>query len=158
MARQPRRIAGLGASDLPTRAAIDGYVGPSREVVSDGETLRLHDGVTPGGIRMARAGRRAVADMAYVALAADSYIGVTALTAARSVTLPPAAAFAPGQALYVADESGACNDDAGLRITIAASGADKIGTLSGLVSSVVLGSPYQKLTFHSNGSNLWTFA
>ncbi|NEU14314.1 hypothetical protein G3T14_19595 [Methylobacterium sp. BTF04] len=53
MARQPRQLAGLGASDLQTAAAIKAYVGPAREVIADGQTLRVHDGTTPGGIPLA---------------------------------------------------------------------------------------------------------
>ncbi|BAQ43962.1 hypothetical protein Maq22A_c02400 [Methylobacterium aquaticum] len=38
-----------GVADLMTRAQVDAYVGPSGEILSDGETLRLHDGAAPGG-------------------------------------------------------------------------------------------------------------
>jgi hypothetical protein len=51
MARIPRRLAGIGASDIPNEAAFDAYVGPSREVTVDPTRglVRLHDGSTPGG-------------------------------------------------------------------------------------------------------------
>jgi hypothetical protein len=51
MARIARKIAGIGASDLPDAAAFDAYVGPSREVTVDYQRgiIALHDGVTPGG-------------------------------------------------------------------------------------------------------------
>jgi hypothetical protein len=51
MARQPRRLAGIGAADIPDAAAFDAYVGPPREVTVDPVRLlmRLHDGSTPGG-------------------------------------------------------------------------------------------------------------
>ncbi|KTS09743.1 hypothetical protein SB2_11860 [Methylobacterium radiotolerans] len=75
-----------------------------------------------------------------------------ALTAARTITLPNAAAYRPGQPLYVADESGACSST--LTITVATAGTD---TIAGQ-PSVSMGSPYQKLAFHSNGLNLWTVA
>lgn len=54
MARIPRRIAGIGASDLPNATAFDAYVGPAREVTADPVRgiLTLHDGTTPGGIRV----------------------------------------------------------------------------------------------------------
>ncbi|TXN78276.1 hypothetical protein [Methylobacterium sp. WL8] len=158
MARQPRQFARQGAaSDLPDRASVRAYVGPPGEPIWDGEALRVHDGSTPGGVRLARTGRKAVTDQNYVVVLADTYVALTALTAltaARLVTLPSAAAYAPGQVLYVADETGACSADAGLTITVAAAGTD---TIAGQ-PSVALGSPYQKLAFHSNGSNLWTFA
>ncbi|MGW8788586.1 hypothetical protein, partial [Heyndrickxia sporothermodurans] len=107
---------------------------------------------TPGGIAMARASRKAVADANYLATPSDSYIGVTTLTAARTISLPAASSYAPGQTLYVADESGLCA--ANLPITVSAAGAD---TIAGQ-PSVSMGAAYQKLAFHSNGSNLWTFA
>lgn len=52
MARIPRKLAGIGATDLPDAAAFDAYVGPSREVTVDPSRgiIALHDGVTPGGI------------------------------------------------------------------------------------------------------------
>ena len=51
MTRIPRRIAGIGASDLPDAAAFDAYVGPAREITVDPQRgiIALHDGVTPGG-------------------------------------------------------------------------------------------------------------
>lgn len=154
MPRQPRQFMRQGVGDLPTRAQVLAYVGPPGEPIFDRETLRIHDGATPGGVRLARTGRAPIADQNYVAAVTDTYIGVTAITAGRSVTLPSAASYAPGQTLYVADESGACSAGAGLTITVAAAGTD---TIAGQ-PSVILGSPYQKLAFHSNGSNLWTFA
>lgn len=51
MPRIARRIAGIGASDLPNAAAFDAYVGPAREIVVDPVRgiVALHDGETPGG-------------------------------------------------------------------------------------------------------------
>lgn len=56
MAREPRQLAGIGASDLPDLDAIKNYVGPPREVIVDGKTLRVQDGSSPGGLALARAG------------------------------------------------------------------------------------------------------
>lgn len=51
MSRIARRIAGIGASDLPNAAAFDAYVGPAREITVDHHRgiIALHDGETPGG-------------------------------------------------------------------------------------------------------------
>lgn len=51
MSRIPRRIAGLGASDLADAAAFDAYIGPAREITVDQQRgiIALHDGATPGG-------------------------------------------------------------------------------------------------------------
>ena len=56
MAREPRKLAGIGASDLPNAAAFDAYVGPAREVTVDPlrGIIALHDGSTPGGKRFLR--------------------------------------------------------------------------------------------------------
>jgi hypothetical protein len=53
MARQPRRLARVGATDIPNAAAFDTYVGPSGELVADHARgiLALQDGATPGGKR-----------------------------------------------------------------------------------------------------------
>lgn len=157
MARQPRRLMRQGVGDLPTRAHVDAYVGPNGEVISDGERLRLHDGATPGGIPMARIGRRAIQAQNDTANAADSYIAVTALTAPRAITLPAASLYAPGQPLYVADETGLCSADNGLTITVSAAGSDRIVGFGTSGPTVTMGSP-SKFVFHSNGSNLWTVA
>lgn len=159
MPRQKRQFARQGAaSDLPDRAAVLSYLGAPGEPIFDGDRLRMMDGVTAGGIPLVRCGRRAIADQNASLTGADAYVALTSLTATRTLSLPAAAIFIPGQPLFIADESGAVSADNNLKIMISASGADKIGTSDGPVQSIWIGSPYQKLTFHSNGSNLWTFA
>lgn len=100
------------------------------------------------------AGRSTVANANYTALRTDAYIGFTTLTATRTITLPAASSYKPGQTLYIADETGNCNAQAStpVLIIIAAAGSD---TIAGQ-ASISMGSPYQKLAFHTNGSNLWT--
>lgn len=58
MARIPRRLAGIGATDLIDAAAFDSYVGPARELTVDPVRgiLALHDGSTEGGIRFMEGG------------------------------------------------------------------------------------------------------
>lgn len=94
----------------------------------------------------------AVSDADFPVQTANVYVAMRTLTAPRTFTLPSAAAYPAGQALYLADESGACSPT--LLITVAAAGSN---TIAGQ-ASVTMGSPYQKLTFHSNGANLWTVA
>lgn len=94
-------------------------------------------------------GRRAVADAAATILATDAYVALSTLTAPRTLTLPAASAYPQGQPLYVADESGACS--ATNLITIAAAGTD---TIAGQ-ASITIGSAFQKVVLHSNGTNLW---
>jgi hypothetical protein len=80
------------------------------------------------------------------------YIGVTDLSVARTIPLPPAASFKRGQTVTVADETGNCSDTR--RITVSVSGSDAIGTQT----SFDISSPYLGVSFRSNGANLWTLA
>ena len=77
-------------------------------------------------------------------------MGIAALTAPRTITLPTANAYSQGQPLYVADETGACSTDKS--IIVAAAGSD---TIVGQPNQIIA-SPYGKFAFHSNGTNLWT--
>lgn len=58
MTRIPRKLAGVGAADIPDASAFDAYVGPSREVTVDPQrgVIALHDGSTPGGVRFTPGG------------------------------------------------------------------------------------------------------
>lgn len=94
--------------------------------------------------------RTAVSDAAYSALVTDRLIAYTALTAARIVTLPAASAYPAGQALTIADESGACS--ATRTITISRAGFDAING----ATSAVIATAYGYLALESNGSNAWT--
>lgn len=53
MARIPRRLAGIGASDLENNTEFDSYIGPSREITVDHVRgiIALHNGVAPGGLQ-----------------------------------------------------------------------------------------------------------
>ena len=92
----------------------------------------------------------AVSDAAYTALATDRMIAYTALTAARTVTLPAASAFPTGTKLLVVDESGACS--ATNTITVARAGSD---TINGATSAVIA-TAYGYVALESNGSSKWT--
>ncbi|WP_020095678.1 hypothetical protein [Methylobacterium sp. 285MFTsu5.1] len=50
MPRQKRQFMRQGVSDLPTRTSVKAYVGAPGEPIFDFSTLRMQDGVTPGGI------------------------------------------------------------------------------------------------------------
>ncbi len=94
--------------------------------------------------------RTAISDAAYSGLITDRLIAYTALTAARIVTLPAAASYPAGQALTIADESGACS--AIDTITVSRAGSD---TING-ATSAVLSTAYGYVAMESNGSNAWT--
>ena len=91
-----------------------------------------------------------VSDAAYAIQASDRTVAVIALSAPRTLTLPPASAYPQGATLTVMDESGACA--ATRAITVAAQGSD---TISGL-SSVTLATPYASFAVQGNGFNKWT--
>jgi hypothetical protein len=91
-----------------------------------------------------------VADANYAALTTDQLVAFTAITAARTVTLPAAASVNPGQPLVIVDESGACS--AANTITVTRAGAD---TINGAASAVIA-NPFGYLELVSNGSNKWT--
>lgn len=133
-----------GPSSIGAAQISDGSdLGRSLIKAADAATARAALGVA--GI-----GRSAVNDTTYAVKASDAFVGVIALTAPRILTLPLAANYPQGQPLYVADESGVCGPDR--PIVIAAAGQDTIGGQS----NVSMQSPFMKLVFHSNGTNLWT--
>ncbi len=94
--------------------------------------------------------RTPVSDAAYSALATDRLIAYTAITAARVVSLPTAAAYSTGALLVVIDESGACSPVKTIAAT--AVGSD---TINGAASAVIA-SAYGSLTLESNGVAAWT--
>ncbi len=94
--------------------------------------------------------RVAVSDANYSLAAGVSTVAYTAITAARTVTLPAASSFAPGQQLLVVDESGGAS--ATKTITLAPNGGD---TINGAASAAIAAA-YGYLALESNGSNAWT--
>lgn len=94
--------------------------------------------------------RFGLADANYTVTTPYETIGFTALTAARIVTLPAAAAYPPGVPLRVVDEKGACS--ATNTITVKAAGTD---TINGAAQAVIANA-YGFLELESNGSNAWT--
>ncbi len=94
--------------------------------------------------------RTPISDSAYSALVTDRLIAYIALTAARIVTLPSAAAFPAGHRLVVIDESGACS--ASNAITLARAGTD---TINGATSAVIA-SAYGSVEIESSGGGGWT--
>ncbi|GAA0267167.1 hypothetical protein LNAOJCKE_2979 [Methylorubrum aminovorans] len=154
MPRQPRQVAGIGASDLPNQAAVAAYTGPPRELVVGVDTLRFHDGFTPGGIPLAKGGHTLVEDADYQCLSSDVQVGLKPLTSPRTISLPDVDLFPLGQDLVIADESGACSDVLTITIKPGPSTGDVIGGPEG-AATIVLSSPYQAVRFRRGASNLW---
>lgn len=92
----------------------------------------------------------AVSDADYQCLTGDAQVGIIALTAPRTISLPDVDTF-PFRDLVIADESGSCSE--ALTITIQP-GAGTGDTIAG-ASSIVLSSPYQGLRFRRGAANLW---
>lgn len=144
-----------------TAANVAAFTGAQGELIVDitNNRLTVHDGVTPGGWPLAKladvgAGtlttRSTVADANYVIVTTDRMIGVSALSAPRTLTLPSAASFPIGVTLGVFDESGVASST--ITATIAASGSDKIDG----AASVAINSPYGFVLLQSDGSTKWT--
>src|SRR5271154_2265401 len=87
-----------------TAAQVAAFTGAQGEVVVDttNNRLVLQDGVTAGGWPAAKlddlpvVSRTPIADASYTALATDRNIAYTAITAARTVSLPAAANYPVG--------------------------------------------------------------
>jgi hypothetical protein len=141
-----------------TASQIASFTGAQGEVVVDTTNYRLvlQDGSTAGGYPVAKLAeivantRTAVSDASYAALPSDRTIAFVALTAARNVVLPAAAAYATGTRLLVVDETGNCSSIN--TITLVANGADKIDG----GASAVIAVAYGYAAIQSNGSNAWT--
>jgi hypothetical protein len=139
-------------------AAIAANAGALGEVFVDTDNLRLvlQDGSTVGGFPAAKLSevvtnaRTAISDAGYTAAATDRLIAYTALSAARTVTLPAASAYPTGTKLTVIDESGNCS--ATNTITLARAGSD---TINGGTSAVIA-TAYGYVALESNGSSKWT--
>jgi len=86
----------------------------------------------------------------YTALVSDSVVGVTSTAAARTITLPSAAAMTPGARMTVKDESGAAAVN---NITISRAGTD---TIEGAITKVI-STNYGTVTLYSTGS-VWMVA
>lgn len=91
-----------------------------------------------------------VSDADYQCLGSDGQVGMIALTAARTISLPDVDAF-PFRDLVIADESGACSDT--LTITIQP-GPGTNDTIAG-GGSLLLTSPYQGIRLRRGAANLW---
>ncbi len=147
------------ASFTIAMAASQGAAGPSSIAavqITDGSAvvrgiLGTADAAAVRQVLGVQGNRRTrVQDVNYAVKAADSYVGVATLTAPRTMTLPSAATYLGGAPLWIADESGTCSTER--PIIVAAAGDDRIAGQP----NVQLTSPFQKLAFHSNETNLWT--
>jgi hypothetical protein len=141
-----------------TAANIAGFTPAQGELIVDVTNNRVivGDGSTVGGWPAAKlsdvptVSRHAVSDANYTALTTDRLIAYTAITAARTVSLPTAASYPVGTLLIVADETGNCSSSK--TITLSANGMDVIDGSSGFV----LEAAYAAVAIESNGSGAWT--
>jgi hypothetical protein len=115
-----------------------------------------------GGVRLRSNGSNAwnviaatgvtpISDASYTCNSNDHVVTYTTLAAARTVTLPAASSYAPGQRLVVMDQSGNCS--ATLTISIVPAGADLI---SGSSAPVILQQAYDFRGLISDGVAHWT--
>lgn len=128
---------------------IDGY--SSRVIATAYGGIKLRsDGVARWSF-IATTSVTPVGDTNYTCNSDDKVIAITALTAPRTVTLPLAAGYQPGQRLVVMDQAGVCTT--GNTVTVLPVGGDFI---NGLTASPALNAAHAFLGFVSNGINAWT--
>lgn len=87
--------------------------------------------------------RRIVADANYTIIASDAIVGVSTITAARTIALPAITAVPRGWQVVVKDESGNCSGSNTITVT---------GTIDN-ATNFVLNTSYGKITVYSNGTN-----
>lgn len=87
--------------------------------------------------------------ISYTALVTDYIIGVTSTAAARTITLPTAAAAGKGRIFIIKDESGAAGTN---NITIDGNGAE---TIDGAATKVI-STNYGVVRIYSNGTAWFT--
>ena len=137
---------------------VAAFTGAQGETVMDTTNNRLvvNDGSTAGGWPAAKLSevitntRTAVSDAAYSVLASDRMVAYTALSAARTVSLPASTAYPTGTRLVIVDETGNCSPIKTLTIT--PNGADVIDG----ATSAVLNVPYGFIGLESNQAGEWT--
>jgi hypothetical protein len=141
-----------------TAANIAAFTPAQGELIVDTTNNRVivGDGQTAGGWPAAKlsevvtVSRTAVSDANYTVLPTDRLIAYAAITAARTVTLPPAASYPVGVILWIADQSGACSTTN--TITISRAGSD---TIDG-GASALLNAAYDATALTSDGVSRWT--
>jgi hypothetical protein len=102
----------------------------------------------------AERGHTPVPDANYQCLQRDVQVGMTTLTAPRTISLPDVDTFPLGQDLVIADESGACSDTLTITIQPGPGTGDIIGSPEG-ATTFVLSSPYQAVRLRRGAANLW---
>ena len=141
-----------------TSTQVAAFTGAQGETVMDTTNNRLvvSDGSTAGGWPAAKLSevitntRTAVNDAPYSVVATDRMVAYTALSAARTVTLPASIAYPTGTRLLIVDETGNCST--AKTLTIAPGGADLIDG----GASAVINTPYGFIGVESNQAGEWT--
>jgi hypothetical protein len=135
-----------------TASQVASFTGAAGEMVVDTTNNRLvvQDGSTAGGWPTAAASRVAVNDANYTLSSPYGIVAYTAISAARTLSLPATTSYASGQRLLVIDESGACSSTK--TITLSANGSDKIDN----ASAAIISQAYGYIEIESNGSGKWT--
>lgn len=93
--------------------------------------------------------RRVVNDTDVAIAAADRYVALTAITAARIFTLPKASDVEAGLSVFIVDESGQLS--ATKTVSVVKTGSDTIDGNPALL----LAAPYAAIRVTSNGANAW---
>lgn len=99
-------------------------------------------------------GRTPVADAAYTMLLGDRTVAYTSLTAARIVSLLPAASYAPGTTISIRDDIGLASG--ALTLSAAPSGTDTINGSN--TTQVVVNGAYGETALETDGVSKWFIA
>jgi hypothetical protein len=97
-------------------------------------------------------GRTAVDDVNYTATVSDRFIAYTAISAARTVTLPAALNFPAGTVLTLVDEAGQATSSH--TISLAPDGDDTINGSNSSIAAVK--AAYGSVQLESDGNSKWT--
>lgn len=94
-------------------------------------------------------GSKSVSNANYQATATDVEIAMRGMTVSRTVTLPNAASYPPGQDFIVIDADGSCSE---ARMIVIQAGAGD--TINGQ-AQIILFDSYQSICLRRGASNLW---
>ncbi len=153
-------LAPANVNTNPVVANADGRFGPIylattadyKAILKDASDVTVGNGTVDPLFAAGTSGRVAVNDASYAAQVTDRTIAYTAISSARTVTLPAALNFTAGDTLLIVDESGSASST--VTISVALTGSDTIRGVS--TARVAISSAYGSIMLESDGTSKWT--
>lgn len=121
-------------------------------ILTDAADVTVGNGTLDPLFAAGSSGRAAVNDASYAATISDRVVAYTAISAARTVTIPAAAAFTAGDTLLIVDESGSASSTA--TVSVAPTGTNTINGLN--TTQVAISSSNGSGMLESDGVSKWT--